>query len=441
MNILVLGNGFDLAHGLPTKYADFLEWANAMERIICSFMESLNINKFEEDSLKRGIEKEDKIDKNAFIAQQLTLQTKIFTCTDNGKIKNYVENLFKIWNKKKINLVNELHDLLHGNIWLEYFLKNEKFIKENWIDFESEIANVIKAFDIVRMSVESKGKKSKYSIKNEVDNFKKIWSLRYQKDAKNIRTRGEIDNFIDLLDKDLKRLIRALEIYIEDYVKNIKIKKKSSDIMSLEVDKILNFNYSDTYERIYESDRKIEYDYIHGKADIENSIESNNMVLGMDEYLEDDRKNKDIEFISFKKYYQRIHNETGSKYKEWVDTIKDEYLHCLEMRERAKKKEEQYYISQNLMDSVEYSIILSERNMEYEIHNLYIFGHSLDVTDREVLKDLILNDNVHTTIYYVNKKVYGQQIANLVKVIGQEELIKRTGGNTKTITFKQQADI
>lgn len=25
MNILVLGNGFDLAHGLPTKYADFLE--------------------------------------------------------------------------------------------------------------------------------------------------------------------------------------------------------------------------------------------------------------------------------------------------------------------------------------------------------------------------------------------------------------------------------
>ena len=54
---------------------------------------------------------------------------------------------------------------------------------------------------------------------------------------------------------------------------------------------------------------------------------------------------------------------------------------------------------------------------------------------------MILNDNVHTTIYYVNKKVYGQQIANLVKVIGQDELIKRTGGSTKTITFKLQADM
>lgn len=26
MKILLLGNGFDLAHKLPTKYTDFLEW-------------------------------------------------------------------------------------------------------------------------------------------------------------------------------------------------------------------------------------------------------------------------------------------------------------------------------------------------------------------------------------------------------------------------------
>ena len=26
MNILIIGNGFDLAHGLPTKYADFLKF-------------------------------------------------------------------------------------------------------------------------------------------------------------------------------------------------------------------------------------------------------------------------------------------------------------------------------------------------------------------------------------------------------------------------------
>ena len=32
----------------------------------------------------------------------------------------------------------------------------------------------------------------------------------------------------------------------------------------------------------------------------------------------------------------------------------------------------------------------------------------------------------------------GQQIANLVKVFGQEELIRRTGGKEKLIEFKPQ---
>ena len=73
----------------------------------------------------------------------------------------------------------------------------------------------------------------------------------------------------------------------------------------------------------------------------------------------------------------------------------------------------------------------------------------MDVTDKDVLKTLILNDNVYTTIYYREKfdengngdngrDDLGQKIANLVKVIGQDELIRRTGGNTKTIEFKLQ---
>ena len=63
----------------------------------------------------------------------------------------------------------------------------------------------------------------------------------------------------------------------------------------------------------------------------------------------------------------------------------------------------------------------------------------MDVTDGDILRELILNDNVHTTIFYLNKNVMGQQIANLVKVIGQDELIRRTGGSKKTIEFKEQA--
>lgn len=34
MNILVIGNGFDLAHGLPTEYKDFLEFAKVIYQIV-----------------------------------------------------------------------------------------------------------------------------------------------------------------------------------------------------------------------------------------------------------------------------------------------------------------------------------------------------------------------------------------------------------------------
>lgn len=74
-------------------------------------------------------------------------------------------------------------------------------------------------------------------------------------------------------------------------------------------------------------------------------------------------------------------------------------------------------------------------------HNLYIFGHSLDVTDRDILRDLILNDNVSTTIFYHNKENMGKQITNLVKVVEVNELIGRTGGSTRTIKFKLQKNL
>ena len=34
MNIIVIGNGFDLAHGLPTKYTDFLEYVKVLNKAL-----------------------------------------------------------------------------------------------------------------------------------------------------------------------------------------------------------------------------------------------------------------------------------------------------------------------------------------------------------------------------------------------------------------------
>ena len=68
----------------------------------------------------------------------------------------------------------------------------------------------------------------------------------------------------------------------------------------------------------------------------------------------------------------------------------------------------------------------SDNKFEKFTRHLYIFVHSLDITDGYILRDLILNEKVFTTIYYKDKSTMKKQIVNLIKVIGEDELIKRT---------------
>lgn len=362
MNILMIGNGFDLAHGLPTKYGDFLK-----------FLENINF----ENELQK----------------------------------------------------NELEQLVKDNIWIDYFLHNSLYQQDNWIDFENEICKVIWSLNDDMVN----NKSVRPSANDDVQNFSnKFFKAKYSKYTKKYDKVAVLTDekyqtitykeIINRLQVDLNRLTRALEMYLSNIVNNIQSEKRSLDIKVLNPDHILSFNYTNTYERLYGKGKTICYDYIHGKADINKTVESNNMVLGIDEYLPDDRKNKEIEFIVFKKYYQRIYKETGCKYKNWLDEIRED-------RKRIEEK-----LKKEFPIQIPFKKFI---NKNY----LYIFGHSLDVTDKDVLRDLILNDNVYTNIYYFNKDVMGQQIANLVKVIGQDELIRRTGGNTKTIQFKHQKEM
>ncbi len=417
MNILVLGNGFDLAHGLPTSYINFLEFCEKVMPIYNGMDIQLYI------SYKSNFLSDWKI---------------------NNEIKDFLEDAYKS-RKKENNIIytkypelDELYSLIENNIWFYYFKKCDKHGKENWIDFENEISKVIKSITQVMEEFEI----SLYSEElNYMDgnSYPGIDSVYYnilnimRKCKKGILYKFiylEIKNY--LLD-DLNCLTRALEIYLTKVIGKIETGKVSSDIEFIAgpSTNVLNFNYTDTYFRkysIYNDETKI--DYIHGKADINNTIKTNNMVLGIDEYLSKKKRNSDTDFIAFKKYYQRIFKGTGCKYKDWLDIMYEDY------------KKRQIKLEKRVMET---SGFFSKKQIKKQVkkeylneHNLYIFGHSLDVTDKDILRDLILNNILHTTIFYHSKEELGKKIANLVKVIGQDELIKRTGGNTKIIEFVQQ---
>lgn len=394
MNILVIGNGFDLAHGLPTKYTDFLEW----------------ITKYQQ-----------------FYSYSTRKRAAGYRETNDSILKYFNKLFYDNMNK---DICDEIYRLVYDNIWIQYFQQCKMYKKENWIDFESEISEVIQLFD-KEMHKHSENDTFREAIN---DYHMEFYCKRGRKDIIAIQsiirnlpeeiTFKEIRNrFLD----DLNRLIRVLEIYLCDYADKLVIEKKSPDIEGLEVDFILSFNYTHIFSKLYsvssQSKKEIAdpFDYLHGEAKINNTIETNNMVLGIDEYLPKKRKNEETEFIAFKKFYQRIYKQTGNEYKRWVEIIKN---HVQEIDDKIKKQ---------------YPVQIPYNKIPNKCRNqLFIFGHSLDITDKDVLREMILNDNVYTTIYYPDKKELGRKIANLVKIIGQDELIRRTGGNTKTIQFVLQ---
>lgn len=372
--ILLIGNGFDLAHGLPTSYSYFLDFCDKVSRIFTYLM---------------------------YVDQKVYEKSALNIWDVDDSIKAKLLEWYKKRNENPDKLAVEIYNNIKENIWIHYFLNIRYSLGKNWIDFESEISNVVQAIETLKGYIERDEDvlKIKDTKQKTIIYFLKIAKKSLQ-DVFNLK---RIDGFIEDISIELDKLIRSLEIYICEFVNEIDIIKENDDIKTITPDYVLSFNYSNTYERIYGQSKEVTYDYIHGKADIENNVDTCNLVLGIDEYLEDDKNDK-LEFIAFKKFYQRIYKSTDSTYMKWVEQIKK-------------------YPEVN--------------------HNLFIFGHSLDKTDRDILKLLICNDNVTTKIYYYrknknDKKELGKLIKNLVRIMGQDELISRTMGEHKTIEFIPQ---
>lgn len=194
-----------------------------------------------------------------------------------------------------------------------------------------------------------------------------------------------------MLYDELETFISVLELYMLLINKMPKF-LKFPIIMDFGFDKILSFNYTDIYSDIYHKylDKR-NFEFIHGKAGEEN------LVLGSEETLYGNDINNEIFCVQFKKYFQRIYKKTGLKYKGWLD---------------------------------EDPSIGSK-------HSVSIIGHSLDTTDGDALNHIITHPKVgKTTIFYHDEEAHARYIANLVKIISKDEIIKRIG-NQNIVLLKQ----
>ncbi len=354
MNILIIGNGFDVAHGLPTKYSDFLE--------ACSVARDINKSHYFWEN------------------NQIALSIGAKKHLNNQKfeiLKNIAESL----GEKKWNSFIKLSK----SYWIDHFIKREKTIGANWLNFEEEIKMVVE-----NLVYEMKYANSEiFDISNTSNGDLQLFWHVHRLDKKPTTYK----QLFMKLNEEQEKLVNALGIYMHDYVSKRNIDKKSI-IEKRHFDKLLSFNYTTTYEDNYEKD--IDSCYIHGKTGKE--LSGNNMVLGFDDHYIDGAQ-VIPEMIPFEKYYQRIIKRTDNNYFEWLEKLNDE-----------------------------------EKNL------IYIFGHSLAPADGDILRQFMLNDkaNIDVEIYYYDEVDRCEKVKNLAIILGPDNLIKLTGGIKPVIKFVQK---
>lgn len=367
-DVLIIGNGFDLYHKLPTRYIDFLflvkNWSD--------FFDDYN------RSLREKIE---------------DLEYKKFNITldEYGKLTNdSLRDFAKYARNFNSDKIQTLNVILSRNAWIQYFIKSG-YEKEGWIDFESEIEKVLMIIEhfftididnCVGKMIFDAVNPITYDIINILINVTDSLALNpnlYNKtDVEKIKYGNIKRKLIEELKIDLNKLIEALKIYMEEFVEKINTPYYSEQIKNLNDINLLTFNYTNTYSNIYKNVNTIHY--VHG------SLEDNNIVLGASG---EDFEN--LDYVYFQKYFQRIQKKTGALYKKWIGKAKESYT-------------------------------------DREIH-VYIMGHSLGMTDKDILADFFYNNkNVSDiTIFYHNQLAYEQLVISLIAMFGKEFIIEQTG--------------
>lgn len=351
-NILVIGNGFDLAHGLPTKYNDFIR---TIERNFFSDTESHS----EKMSLKFA---KSKIRNNGFINYFLHYAREVPGWVDIEQLMKEIIDYFEVFfeNYQDIiiaggglykGFINAIPPDIEKNKLVECLLKFPLFSENKYFDLDN-------------------------------DNKNKIMSTIFYTNDFGLKKK----KILELLKKQLDEVIELLCSYLEDYCyekqkDKLKTKKQISDIHPCYV---ISFNYTDTY-KVYGIKAEDVF-HVHG------SIEKKNMVLGFD-----DDEPENLDFVYFKKYFQRIQKLTG-----YIDQ------HRFDIKKCSAEVTSPANINSNRM---------VERDVEPIVH---FYGHSMDKTDGDVIKKL-KKISRGFVIYKYSQEDYEQKVINLIDVFGKKD--------------------
>lgn len=392
--IILIGNGFDLAHGMKTSYSDFIHiyWENIItqlkntanqnitsigvkfenEEIIVSEIHGpwgattqINATNFEELLIDLKSQNINLTFKNKFL-EILTKRQKELNWVDI-EIEYYTLLKESFKNKDFKYKISELNKDFHGiQVLLESHLKQveEKFIE----NFPKNVNNIRLKSNI--------GYKifSPFKLKDFTEtSINKKAEIEFQKIQADIKALNENSITMDELNEVNRSIISRIGIKgnLKD-LRKLLISDAAINFFELMPDEILflNFNYTFT-EKLYSNHTEFDafsskkdivkrYIHIHGTTD---KYDRNDVIFGFGDEIDED--------------YKSIENLNDNDYLENIKSIKyletDNYKQLLEF-----------------LNSGDYQI--------------FIFGHSCGISDRTLLNTLFEHKHCSSIKPFYHKK-------------------------------------
>lgn len=402
--LYVLGNGFDLAHSLPTRFVDFFFFLEALAAY--SRIGEVGI---------RGV--------------------KIGSIYPNQPM--YDDLLFSLVAREcppyLARIIRTLHldDSTRENFWHCYFRDNlQQNTNTTWIDFETSIYKLISRLVGIKDSshylkdIERQRNGPPFTFPRELSSLASLVASA-GREGLNTHFPSLKKETVRFLYEELLRYSFSFELYLQFYVLHLAKQRRVYDPIKKIFDKhnslfvpenqtaVLSFNYTNTLSLIYQDVKTAPTEnkifYIHGKVrdieDLTNHMDDPDFQLSTPLILGYHNTNTDPDldskpFMWFEKFYQRILN--GARKPTTEKTIYD-WIESLD---------QDVYEDPHL--------------------NVIIYGHSLDSSDADLI-NTIFSVATHVDIYYHDVTALPDLITNLATTLGKEKLEEDV--NAKKIDF------
>jgi len=424
MKILVIGNGFDLAHYLPTSYNHFMGVMAAIEKLPKQIDSDLFDGVLFGDLFGELIKQEKQEDK------------KDWYFFDRMKQLYTVENM-----KFDRQVVDSFKRMLNENTWYAYFRQHLAEI-ETWIDFETKIGEALEVFDSVNGKFYEKkiergsdfeplnhhtSTKSYIYLGDKHTRCSKVFGILKEDiaDEESYSSRFS-DRYLDSRYKELKFDLVLADIQsslsqfaiIFDLYLSIIISAFIPRRTFIDPDKtfqgqklLYSFNYTQTFKKLYTGyQADIGVEYLHGEA----GNKDKKLVLGVSKLSTDGlKKHKAYGFV---KYHQKLFNNTDYQF--------------LKENRAVQEVIKTFNPNSSLSESV----------------NITIWGHSLDISDEDYIKEIFsFNDSnaprgcVVVTILFHSDSSRFSILANLLHILEKE--VVELWMKKKWLQFKLAPDI